>query len=81
MSATDLTRASAAELASLISSGATSSAEVTRAHLDRIAAVDGEYNAFLHVANERALAAAHRSTVPAPTVPSRPARWPGCRWR
>ena len=31
---------------------------MTRAHLDRIAAVDGEYNAFLHVANERALAAA-----------------------
>ncbi|HEY5853468.1 MAG TPA: Asp-tRNA(Asn)/Glu-tRNA(Gln) amidotransferase subunit GatA [Aldersonia sp.] len=60
MSATDLTRATAAELVSLISSGETSSVEVTRAHLDRIAAVDGDYNAYLHVATEQALAAAEQ---------------------
>ncbi len=35
-----------------------SSAEVTRACLDRIAETDGQYHAFLHVAEEQALAAA-----------------------
>ncbi|MCW1250405.1 Asp-tRNA(Asn)/Glu-tRNA(Gln) amidotransferase subunit GatA [Acaricomes phytoseiuli] len=35
-----------------------SSAELTRAHLDRIAAVDGQLNAFLHVNAEEALTAA-----------------------
>ncbi|MBN9644978.1 Asp-tRNA(Asn)/Glu-tRNA(Gln) amidotransferase subunit GatA, partial [Corynebacterium sp. CCM 8862] len=35
-----------------------SSTEVTRAHLDRIAEVDGQLHAFLHVAEDRALAAA-----------------------
>ncbi|MFC4126412.1 Asp-tRNA(Asn)/Glu-tRNA(Gln) amidotransferase subunit GatA [Nocardia rhizosphaerae] len=54
----ELTRLSAAELASRIHGGEVSSTEVTQAHLDRIAAVDGELNAFLHVAGDEALAAA-----------------------
>ena len=37
-----------------------SSTEVTRACLDQIAATDGEYHAFLHVAAEQALAAGGR---------------------
>ncbi|MFC8043924.1 Asp-tRNA(Asn)/Glu-tRNA(Gln) amidotransferase subunit GatA [Nocardia sp. NPDC057353] len=54
----DPTQLSAAELAAKIHAREVSSEEVTRAHLDRIAAVDGEYNAFLHVARDEALAAA-----------------------
>ena len=45
----DLTRASAAELSTLLASGEVSSVEVTQAHLDRIAAVDPQVHAFLHV--------------------------------
>ncbi|AYF98643.1 Asp-tRNA(Asn)/Glu-tRNA(Gln) amidotransferase subunit GatA [Protaetiibacter intestinalis] len=45
---------SAAELAALLDAGDVSSVEVTRAHLDRIAAVDGDIHAFLHV-NQAAL--------------------------
>ncbi|MGV9747761.1 Asp-tRNA(Asn)/Glu-tRNA(Gln) amidotransferase subunit GatA [Rhodococcus zopfii] len=54
----ELTRLSAADLASRIHAGEVSSVEVTQAHLDRIGEVDGEYHAFLHVAGEQALAAA-----------------------
>ncbi|MCA2206631.1 MULTISPECIES: Asp-tRNA(Asn)/Glu-tRNA(Gln) amidotransferase subunit GatA [Nocardia] len=54
----ELTTLSAAELASKIHGGEVSSTEVTQAHLDRIGKVDGELNAFLHVASEQALAAA-----------------------
>ncbi|MFE2121403.1 MULTISPECIES: Asp-tRNA(Asn)/Glu-tRNA(Gln) amidotransferase subunit GatA [Rhodococcus] len=54
----DLTRLGAADLADRIHSGDVSSVEVTQAHLDRIAEVDGDYHAFLHVAGEQALAAA-----------------------
>ncbi|MBP2476931.1 aspartyl-tRNA(Asn)/glutamyl-tRNA(Gln) amidotransferase subunit A [Crossiella equi] len=54
----DLTRLTAAELAAKIHSREVSSVEVTRAHLDRIAAVDGDVHAFLHVDTEGALAAA-----------------------
>ncbi len=50
----DLTRLTAAELSARLSSGEVSSVDATRAHLDRIAAVDGDVHAFLHV-NERAL--------------------------
>ena len=39
---TDLTRLTAAELASSLASGEISSVEATRAHLDRIAAVPGD---------------------------------------
>lgn len=51
----DLTKLSAAELADRIHSRAVSSVEVTEAHIQRIAEVDGEINAFLHVAGEQAL--------------------------
>ncbi|WP_433391012.1 Asp-tRNA(Asn)/Glu-tRNA(Gln) amidotransferase subunit GatA [Micromonospora sp. KLBMP9576] len=54
----DLTRLTATEIAGLVASGETSAVEVTRAHLDRIAAVDERVHAFLHVDSEGALAAA-----------------------
>jgi aspartyl-tRNA(Asn)/glutamyl-tRNA(Gln) amidotransferase subunit A len=54
----ELTRMTGAELAAAIASGETSAVEVTRAHLDRIAAVDGRVHAFLHVDSDGALAAA-----------------------
>ncbi len=53
-----LLRHTAADLAGLIATGEVSAREVTSAHLDQIAAVDGEIKAFLHVDGERALAAA-----------------------
>mgnify|MGYP005794369863 CR=1 FL=1 len=55
---TDLTTATAAELAGRIAAREVSSEEVTRAYLDRIAEVDGEINAFLHVGADAALDAA-----------------------
>ena len=55
---TDLIRKTAAELAELMTSGQASSVEITQAHLDRIAAVDGEVHAFLHVDTDGALAQA-----------------------
>ena len=54
----ELTTKTAAELAGLIHSGEVTSREVTQAHLDRIASVDGDIHAFLHVGEEAALAAA-----------------------
>ncbi|NUR05837.1 MAG: Asp-tRNA(Asn)/Glu-tRNA(Gln) amidotransferase subunit GatA [Nocardioidaceae bacterium] len=57
----DPTRRTAAELADALASGETSSVELTRAHLDRIAAVDGDVHAFLQVDAEGALAAARAS--------------------
>ncbi len=56
--ADELTRLSAADLAGRLASGEVTSVEATRAHLDRIAAVDGAVHAFLHVAGERAIDAA-----------------------
>lgn len=47
----DLIRLSAADLAGKLTSGEVSSVEVTQAHLDRIAAVDGDVHAFLHVSD------------------------------
>nr|WP_207949279.1 Asp-tRNA(Asn)/Glu-tRNA(Gln) amidotransferase subunit GatA [Microcella frigidaquae] len=44
-----MTRATAADLAARLAAGEVSSVEVTQAHLDRIAAVDGDVHAFLHV--------------------------------
>jgi aspartyl-tRNA(Asn)/glutamyl-tRNA(Gln) amidotransferase subunit A len=57
----DLTRRTAAELAEALGSGETSSVELTAAHLDRIAAVDGAVHAFLHVDGDGAMAAARAS--------------------
>ena len=54
----DLIRKDASELAGLVSSREVSAVEVAQAHLDRIAAVDGDVHAFLHVDTEGALASA-----------------------
>ncbi|WP_019137816.1 Asp-tRNA(Asn)/Glu-tRNA(Gln) amidotransferase subunit GatA [Cellulomonas massiliensis] len=54
----DLTRLTAADLADRLASGEVTSVEATQAHLDRIAAVDGQVHAFLHVSGEEALATA-----------------------
>src|SRR5258708_39102524 len=55
---TQLTQLTAAEMAAAVAAGEVSAVEVTRAHLDRIAAVDEDVHAFLHIAAEGALAAA-----------------------
>ncbi|CAN5537758.1 Asp-tRNA(Asn)/Glu-tRNA(Gln) amidotransferase subunit GatA [soil metagenome] len=55
---TEIVRLDAAELAARIAAKELSSTEVTQAHLDQIAATDGDYHAFLHVAGEQALATA-----------------------
>ena len=52
------TTTTAAELGRQIAAGETTSVDVTRAHLDRIAATDDRVHAFLHVDAEGALAAA-----------------------
>lgn len=49
MTSSDLTRASAAELSQLLADREVTSAEVTQAHLDRIATVDPDVHAYLHV--------------------------------
>ena len=54
----DLTRVLAADLATQLADGSVTSVEATQAQLDRIAAVDGDLNAFLHVDAEGALKAA-----------------------
>jgi aspartyl-tRNA(Asn)/glutamyl-tRNA(Gln) amidotransferase subunit A len=56
--ADELIRRTAAELAGLVAAGEVSAVEVARAYLDRIAAVDERVHAFLHVDEDRALAAA-----------------------
>ena len=48
----------AAQTAEAIRTGEASATEVARVHLDRIAEVDGDLKAFLHVDAEGALAAA-----------------------
>ncbi|MGO2585465.1 MAG: amidase, partial [Brachybacterium tyrofermentans] len=54
----DIIRTSAAAQAAALAAGEISSEELTRAHLDRITAVDGDLNAFLHVNTEEALSSA-----------------------
>ena len=58
---TELLRRTAADLADALASGETTSVELTETHLDRIAAVDGDVHAFLHVDREGALAQARAS--------------------
>jgi aspartyl-tRNA(Asn)/glutamyl-tRNA(Gln) amidotransferase subunit A len=55
---TELTRMTAAEMASAIAAGEVSATEITQAHLDRIATVDSDVHAFLHTAADLALATA-----------------------
>ena len=55
---TQLTQLTAAQIAAAVAAGEVSAVEVTQAHLDRIAAVDPDVHAFLHVAGIGALAAA-----------------------
>jgi len=55
---TELTAMTAAQLATSLQSGEISAREVTQAHLDRIASVDPQLNAYLHVDAEGALATA-----------------------
>ena len=55
---TELTRLTAAALAAALRAGEVSSVEATRAHLDRMAEVDGAYHAFLRDNAADALAAA-----------------------
>ena len=54
----ELVTLTAAEIAGKVAAGEVSAVEVAQAHLDRIAAVDGKLNAFLHVDTDGALAAA-----------------------
>jgi aspartyl-tRNA(Asn)/glutamyl-tRNA(Gln) amidotransferase subunit A len=54
----DITRLSAAELAHALDSREVSSVEIVQAHLDRIATVDADVHAYLHLDGEGALAAA-----------------------
>jgi len=70
----DLTRLTAAELAEKIHAGEVSAAETTQAHLDRIAEVDGDVHAFLHVDSEGALEAARSvdAAVAAGQAPASP---------
>jgi len=55
---TDLTRASAAELADLMARGETTSREITTALLERTEAVDSAVHSYLHVDRDGALATA-----------------------
>ncbi|WP_214402095.1 Asp-tRNA(Asn)/Glu-tRNA(Gln) amidotransferase subunit GatA [Pseudonocardia lacus] len=70
----ELTRLTAAELAEKIRTREVSAVEVARAHLDRIAAVDGTVHAFLHVAGEAAVASASLvdASLDAGTAPASP---------
>ncbi len=54
----DLTHLTASQISEMLVSRAVSSREVTTAHLDRIAAIDADIHAFLHVDTEGALATA-----------------------
>ena len=58
MTAAELVRLDASELSARMAAGDVSAEEITRAHLDRIAEVDGEVHAFLHVADAQALESA-----------------------
>jgi aspartyl-tRNA(Asn)/glutamyl-tRNA(Gln) amidotransferase subunit A len=49
---------SAAEMAAALSAGEITSVELTQAHLDQIAKVDGDVHAFLHIDNDGAIAQA-----------------------
>ena len=54
----DLVRRTASELADALTAGETTSVEITQAYLDRIAAVDADVHAFLHIDDVGALVSA-----------------------
>ena len=54
----EIIKKNASELVELMASGSLSSVEITKAHLDRIAAINGTINSFLHITAEAALAVA-----------------------
>ncbi|UYG16020.1 Asp-tRNA(Asn)/Glu-tRNA(Gln) amidotransferase subunit GatA [Brachybacterium huguangmaarense] len=56
----DTIRLSAAAMAAALAAGEVSSEDLTRAHLARIADVDGDLNAFLHVSEDDALTTARQ---------------------
>ena len=56
----ELIKLDAATIASKIAGGEVSAVEVTKAHLDRIAAVDAKVHAFLHVDVAGAIAQAEK---------------------
>ena len=58
MTAADIIRLPASTLAEMLQSREISSVEATEAHLDRIAKVDGDVHAFLHVSNDASATAA-----------------------
>ena len=58
---TDWTRRTAADLAEALADGLVTSVELTVAHLDRIADVDGDIHAFLHLDTDGVLAQAAAS--------------------
>ncbi len=70
----ELVRLTAAELAARIHAREVSAVEAAQAHLDRIAEVDGEVHAFLHVAGQAALesAAVVDASLAAGTAPASP---------
>jgi len=55
---TDLIRLTAAQMAAAVAAGEVSAVDLARAHLDRISETDLAVRAFLHVAEESAIAAA-----------------------
>ena len=61
MSPDSLTSLTLAQAAERIRSGSLSPVELTQAYLDRIAALDGRFNAFLTVFSDQALAAAREA--------------------
>ncbi|MDN4471866.1 Asp-tRNA(Asn)/Glu-tRNA(Gln) amidotransferase subunit GatA [Demequina zhanjiangensis] len=60
MTTVDWTRKTAAQMAAALKAGEVTSVELTQAHLDRIAAVDGPVHAFLHLDPEGALETARK---------------------